>query len=442
MYISSDGTNVWVPNFGYPGSLANTVTQINCTTREIVNTISVGNGPNGISSNGIYVWVSNYEDNSVSQIECSTGNVLTTIPVGRRPQGVSYDGTYVFVANYKDNNVTQINGSTYEIVSTISVGNGPSSISSDGTNTWVINGDDNTVSQINNATSKVVNTITVGTYPFDISSDNTSVWVTNYRDGTVSKIDSASETVVKTINVGGQPTGISSKNGYVWVVNAGNNGYVTILDLNGDLVNITNNPITSPTFDNMMGYVSSDGTYVWITDESMVIPIEINSSIPCFRIGTKILTNNGYKPIEELKKGDLVKTLLNDYKPIDIIRKRNIYHEGNPNRLKDQLYKITQTEYPEIFEDLVITGGHSILVDTLTEKQENDTKQYSEQLLITDNKYRLLTCVNEKASIYEEIGEHIIYHFALECENELTNYGVYANGLLVESCDKHHLLKL
>ena len=31
----------------------------------------------------------------------------------------------------------------------------------------------------------------------------------------------------------------------------------------------------------------------------------------------------------------------------------------------------------------------------------------------------------------------MIYHIALEHENDLCNYGIYANGLVVESCDKY-----
>ena len=82
----------------------------------------------------------------------------------------------------------------------------------------------------------------------------------------------------------------------------------------------------------------------------------------CFKEDTKILTDKGYIPIQDLRKGDLVKTLLHDYKPIDMIGKRDIYHPANKMRIKDQLYKCSQTEYPEIFEPLIITGGHCILV--------------------------------------------------------------------------------
>jgi hypothetical protein len=36
-------------------------------------------------------------------------------------------------------------------------------------------------------------------------------------------------------------------------------------------------------------------------------------------------------------------------------------------------------------------------------------------------------------------GDHKIYHFALENEDNYMNYGVYANGLLVETTSKRFM---
>lgn len=91
-----------------------------------------------------------------------------------------------------------------------------------------------------------------------------------------------------------------------------------------------------------------------------------NIRIPCFKEGSKILTNNGYKKIEELKIGDLVKTTLNGYKPIYMIGKKDLYHAKSNKRIKNQLYKCSQDKYPEVFEDLILTGCHSILVENST----------------------------------------------------------------------------
>ncbi len=73
-------------------------------TPGVANTISVGIGPNGVSSDGTHVWVANDSakvgaGGTVSEIDASTGTVVNTIPVGSEPYAVSSDGTHVWVAN-------------------------------------------------------------------------------------------------------------------------------------------------------------------------------------------------------------------------------------------------------------------------------------------------------------------------------------------------------
>jgi len=165
--------------------------------------------------------------------------------------------------------------------------------------------------------------------------------------------------------------------------------------------------------------------------------------VTCFNKNTKILTNNGYKCIQELRKGDLVKTLINGFVPIDMIGYKDITHLASSNRIKDQLYKCTQDQYPEIFEDLIITGCHSVLVDKfVNEEQKEETLKVLGDIYVTDEKYRLPVCLDNKASVYETAGDYTVYHLALENNNYYFNYGIYANGLLVETCSKRYLKEL
>jgi len=180
-------------------------------------------------------------------------------------------------------------------------------------------------------------------------------------------------------------------------------------------------------------------------DPSDIATYYLNSypnTIVCFKEDTKILTDKGHIPIQNLRKGHMVKTLLNDYKPIYMIAKREIYHSALQERVKDQLYKCTKENYPEIFEDLIITGCHSLLVDNFKDdEQRENTIKINGKIYVTDDKYRLPVCLDEKASVYEKEGIYTIYHLALENENILWNYGIFANGLLVESCSKNYLEK-
>jgi hypothetical protein len=167
------------------------------------------------------------------------------------------------------------------------------------------------------------------------------------------------------------------------------------------------------------------------------------SSYPCFKEGSKILTNRGYVPIEKLRKGDLIKTVMNDYKAIDMIGKRDIYHPNQQERIKAQLYKCCQDKYPEVFEDLILTGCHCILIDDFTsDKQRQQTLDVNGDIYVTGNKYRLPACVDSRTTVYDKPGTYTIYHLALENDYYFKNYGIYANGLLVETCSKRYMKEL
>jgi len=170
----------------------------------------------------------------------------------------------------------------------------------------------------------------------------------------------------------------------------------------------------------------------------------VTFSIPCFKKGTKILTNKGYLPIESLRKGDLIVTPLHGYVPINMIGKSEIYHPALQERIKKQLYKCSNTNYPEVFEDLIITGCHCILVSKFVseEEKQNAIQANGGGLYSTGDKYRLPACVDKRTSVYQTPGNYTIYHLALENDNYFANYGIYANGLLVETCSKRYLKEL
>jgi hypothetical protein len=168
-------------------------------------------------------------------------------------------------------------------------------------------------------------------------------------------------------------------------------------------------------------------------------------TIVCFLENSKILTDKGYQPIQHLKKGDLVHTLNNGLLPINMIGKKAIHHPASSVRLKDQLYKCSSNsnEFPEVFEDLIITGCHSILVDDFRDLEQRDkTIDVLGKIYVTDGKYRLPACIDERTSVYETKGIYTIYHLALENDDYYSNYGIYANGLLVETCSKRFLKEL
>ena len=161
-------------------------------------------------------------------------------------------------------------------------------------------------------------------------------------------------------------------------------------------------------------------------------------TVICFKEGTKILCLvdgvETYIPIETMTTNTLVKTSLDGYKKVELLGFSKLYNPSNTLKSLNRLYKCTPAKYPELTEDLIITGHHAILENTITEKQRADLIDAMGNIYVTDRKYRLLACVDDRAEPYTEEGVHTIWHFALENPEQTWNYGVYAHGLLVESC--------
>jgi hypothetical protein len=167
----------------------------------------------------------------------------------------------------------------------------------------------------------------------------------------------------------------------------------------------------------------------------------------CFLRGTRITCldeeTGGDKEveIENLRPGKFVKTYAHGYVPVNCIGYSMLPNPTNTDeRIQERLYRLTPERYPTLTRDLIITGCHAVLEDELTEEQTEQTVQILEDIFITDDKYRLIAMIDERAEIYEtEEEESEIWHLCLEHEDDKMNYGIYANGLLVESCCKCNL---
>lgn len=80
--------------------------------------------------------------------------------------------------------------------------------------------------------------------------------------------------------------------------------------------------------------------------------------------------------------------------------------------------------------------------DFINIEQKEKTRDVNKDIYITDDKYHLPACVDERTYVYEIPGNYTVYHLALENNDYYMNYGIYANGLLVETCSKRYLKEL
>lgn len=194
----------------------------------------------------------------------------------------------------------------------------------------------------------------------------------------------------------------------------------------------------------------------------------LGANLVCFLQGMKILCfdvelgHERYICVEDLRPGTLVVTYKHGYVPVDSIGYRKIYNPSvseNSTRMKNRLYVCNRSDFDEaemsrfsygdagsgdvcgdVCGDLIITGCHSLLMNRLSHVEMRSMKEECEgKVLITDDKYRLMSYACDRCAIYDHSGDVFIWHFSLNHEDRFMNYGVYGNGVLVESCSRRML---
>lgn len=197
------------------------------------------------------------------------------------------------------------------------------------------------------------------------------------------------------------------------------------------------------------GVQSSTTIYVVASNTAgNLVSLGVASVYPCFLEGTKILRFNSetyqdeYIAIEKLRKDDLILTSESGYKAIHSIGYRTLIRPKNDPSPSNRLYKFTRRTCPTIFEPLYITGEHCTLHPRVSEEKLAAIKDYMGDVYITEESFRVPAFMDDRAEPYDREDTPVtIWHFALENENVCHNYGVYANGLLVESCAIESLLE-
>ena len=164
------------------------------------------------------------------------------------------------------------------------------------------------------------------------------------------------------------------------------------------------------------------------------------SSDYCFNEGSQILYLNKkmkdqYIPVEHLKKGDFVKTFKHGYRKVSKIIKGSF--KNNPKNWNMCMYKMIKTESNGLLEDLIVTGGHSLLVDSISEVEQAKYDKmgltdWSKQTI--DGKRLLLASVSDQFAPMPDNNRYTYYHLLLENNNdEEERFGIWSNGILTET---------
>jgi len=420
-----------------------------------------GSGVRGMCTDGSYLYFANNSAITKIQIGQSTYAAIVADPSGSYSSQMVTDGTYVWQMNISLNAVDVRNSSSLALYGRVNlpslgagIGNAYGGLCINNNTVWLndINGVASQVCYINTSapTTLVTTAIPADTSAYSIAVDNNYIWVSSISSRTITKYNVTSPyALVNTINLSTAPYYIVSNGTQVWSTST-SNSQLYYFDCNATgTITPSNINFTPNTCVHLASALNQSGFFTGrvvtsnTNDNSVTEFYQLPPPYPCFKEGTKILTVDGYVPIEELRQGDLVKTLKHNYVPINMIGKSVMYNSGGPERIKQRLYRCSKREYKEVFEDLIITGCHSILVNDFASNLERDKAiEVNGRVFATDNKYRLPAVSDERAEPYEIKGEFTIYHLALNHDNYYMNYGIYANGLLVESCSKRMMKEI
>ena len=169
--------------------------------------------------------------NSVIRIDPATKEILETIPVGDRPFAVAVGEGSVWVSNLDDATVSRIDPVTNEVVATIDVGGGEGRLAVGEGVVWVANAETDTVSKIDPGTNEVVATIDPGRNLLgDLALDaDGTIWVGASKEPTdfvsaseLLAIDPSTQIVIRRVPLGkdsGAIYGLVVGEGGVWVNN-------------------------------------------------------------------------------------------------------------------------------------------------------------------------------------------------------------------------------
>lgn len=298
---------------------------------------------------------------------------------------------YTLSGSYTDVSVVNING-TISVPEPYKL----TSFYSSGTN----------FSQILPGTSIVIDSNPIGTYSI-VSSNIINFSGENFIYSTFGTIDGA--IIITSNNLANQ----SNKKFIIYQSNA----------LKNNLTNITQ----TGTYNILLFSISFQNKPVICMGENTLITILENN-------------NEIQKPVKELEIGQLVKTENCGYIPIKHIYKSVLYNSKNEDgqRKKDKIYVLSPEKFPELKQNLYLTGGHPLLVEKLSDSESK--RQNKLYLKKSDKKvgdyYVLLTFICENAMDCIESGLFPIYNLVLgknETSTLLDRYIIRINGLLTSS---------
>ena len=183
----------------------------------------------------------------------------------------------------------------------------------------------------------------------------------------------------------------------------------------------------------------------------------IPTDVVCLAEGTEVMVwkpdtkKSFYKKIENITAADYVvtyghgpKKVLGVMESYNFPVRVNNWHKKKVGTLTKNMamYRLDPEDYPELKKELYLTGGHSILKTKMSnhERTEMNKIDWPRKFRQIDGLWKVLTHVSENANPVYKVCK--VYNMVLDQDDKtdmFKNYAIYANGMLVETCNIQHL---
>jgi len=179
--IAFDGSRVWTANTGDVASSSVSIVTPGATIPWTVTTVTAGfSGLWGAVFDGAHVWVTDFNVGRLLKLDLN-GAILQSVTVGSGPQVPAFDGTNIWVPNDFSESVSVVRASTGAVIATLT-GNGLSGAATaafDGERVLITNFGGNSVSLFKAADLSSIGSFATGasSTPYGACSDGISFWI-------------------------------------------------------------------------------------------------------------------------------------------------------------------------------------------------------------------------------------------------------------------------
>jgi hypothetical protein len=181
-------------------------------------------GNDGLTWDGTYLWISDFETNRAYKVDPSTCLSVANIPLpGTYPYGLAWDGSNLWFVDKSGATIYKLNPANGSVITSFaSPGSEPSGLAWDGSNLWNNNRVPLNIFKLSTTGTLLKTLPATGTIPSGLAYDGVNLWQSDNDTDMVYKLNPANGDVLGSFSAPGTyPNALAWDGRYLWVVDNG-----------------------------------------------------------------------------------------------------------------------------------------------------------------------------------------------------------------------------